>query len=65
MDLLLIAFHCGDEERTGKEGCTHRAEAERRTCWRLNFDGRGALSGENSGVSRLPPDALGRTIPDV
>lgn len=22
MDLLLIAFQCGDEKRTGKEGCT-------------------------------------------
>jgi hypothetical protein len=26
-----IALHCGDEERTGKEGCTRRAEVERRT----------------------------------
>jgi hypothetical protein len=51
MDLLLIAFHCGDEERTGKEGCPCRAEDL------MAIGARGAAAKENSGVIRLQPDA--------
>ena len=40
MNLLLIAFHCGDEKRTGKEGCTHIAHLAFRDCVVLHAEGR-------------------------